>query len=61
MLDALGTRTRLSIEEVARRSGLSPDRVRAVLGLLHLEGDVAHDDGGWHRQRPARASTSRAR
>lgn len=61
VLDALGTRTRLSLDEVARRSGLSPDRVRAVLGLLHLEGDVAHDDGGWHRQRPARASVSRAR
>lgn len=49
VLDAMGTRARLSIDEVARRSGLSPDRVRSVLGLLHLEGDVAVDEAGWHR------------
>jgi DNA processing protein len=53
VLDAMSTRSRLSIDEVARRSGLSPDRVRSVLGLLHLEGDVARDDGGWWRA-PAR-------
>ncbi|WP_270411378.1 DNA-processing protein DprA [Microbacterium maritypicum] len=56
VLDALGTRSRLPIDEVARRSGLSPDRVRTVLGLLHLEGDVALDGGGWYR---APASPSR--
>lgn len=49
VLDAMSTWSRLSIEEVARRSGMSPDRVRSVLGLLHLEGDVAFDDAGWHR------------
>ncbi|WP_349885351.1 hypothetical protein ABRP18_009340 [Microbacterium sp. WHRI 7836] len=47
-------RARLSIDEVARRSGLSPDRVRSVLGLLHLEGDVALDSAGWHRAAPPR-------
>lgn len=49
VLDALGTRTRLSVEEIARRSGMSPDRVRAVLGLMHLEGAVAVEDAGWSR------------
>lgn len=49
LLDAMSTRSGLSVEEVARRSGLSPNRVRALLGLLHLEGDVAHDDRGWRR------------
>jgi DNA processing protein len=56
VLDAMSTRSRLSIDEVARRSGLSPDRVRSVLGLLHLEGDVALDDAGWRRA-PARRKT----
>jgi DNA processing protein len=49
LLDAMSTRSGLSVEEVARRSGLSPNRVRALLGLLHLEGDVARDDRGWRR------------
>lgn len=49
VLDALSTRTRLSVEEIARRSGLSPDRVRSLLGVLHLEGDVAREDEGWRR------------
>lgn len=49
LLDAMSTRSRLSVEEIARRSGLSPDRVRSLLGLLHLEGDVSLDESGWHR------------
>ncbi|MEU4015934.1 DNA-processing protein DprA [Microbacterium sp. NPDC028030] len=51
VLDVMGARSRVSVEEIARRSGMSPDRVRSLLGLLHLEGDVALDDGGWHRAR----------
>ncbi|MDF2508860.1 MAG: dprA [Microbacterium sp.] len=51
VLDAMSARSRLSVEEIARRSGLSPDRVRSCLGLLHLEGDVALDEEGWHRAR----------
>ena len=51
VLDAMSVRSRLSVDEIARRSGLSPDRVRSCLGLLHLEGDVALDESGWHRAR----------
>jgi DNA processing protein len=53
VLDAMSVRSRLSVDEIARRSGLSPDRVRSCLGLLHLEGDVALDESGWHRARPS--------
>lgn len=53
VLDAMSARSRLSVEEIARRSGLSPDRVRSLLGLLHLEGDVAGDEAGWRRAAPA--------
>jgi DNA processing protein len=49
VLDAMNARTRLSVEEIARRSGLSPGRVRSMLGLLQLEGDVELDGAGWHR------------
>ncbi|AZS40665.1 Putative DNA processing protein DprA [Microbacterium oxydans] len=54
ILEVMTVRARLSVDEVARRSGLSPDRVRSVLGLLHLEGDVALDSAGWHRAAPPR-------
>lgn len=56
VLDAMSARSPLSVEEIARRSGLSPDRVRSCLGLLHLEGDVALDEGGWHRARSSRTT-----
>ncbi|WP_258567201.1 DNA-processing protein DprA [Microbacterium sp. Se5.02b] len=56
VLDAMGARSRVSVEEIARRSGMSPDRVRSLLGLLHLEGDVALDEVGWHRARSASGS-----
>lgn len=49
VLDAMSTRTRLPLDEIARRSGLSLERVRSLLGLLQLEGDVALDDAGWRR------------
>lgn len=49
LLDALTTRSALSVGEIARRSGLSVERVRSLLGLLHLEGDVDVDGAGWRR------------
>ncbi|KJL18602.1 hypothetical protein RN51_03439 [Microbacterium oxydans] len=56
VLEVMSDRRRLSIDEVARRSGLSPECVRSVLGLLHLEGDVAFDSAGWHRSHAHRRS-----
>lgn len=47
LLDALGTRAGVSVQELARRSGLSPTRVSALLGLLELEGTVARSGSGW--------------
>ncbi|MFF7292389.1 DNA-processing protein DprA [Microbacterium sp. NPDC008134] len=49
LLDALGTRKPLDVEEICRRSGLAPDRVRALLGLLDLEGMLTPSDQGWVR------------
>jgi len=49
LLDAMSTRTRLTVAEITRRSGLVPDRVRALLGLLHLDGAVDLDETGWRR------------
>ncbi|PRB18948.1 DNA-processing protein DprA [Microbacterium sp. MYb62] len=56
VLDAMSTRTRLPIDEIARRAGLSADRVRSLLGLLHLEGDVALDEAGWRRAPQTRST-----
>ena len=52
--DALSTRTSVSAVEVARRSGMSPQRVGAVLGFLELDGEAVRDDGGWRRGRGGR-------
>lgn len=49
LLDALSTRTGLSPQELARRSGLAPDTVSALLGLLELDGVVQRGDAGWRR------------
>ncbi|WP_435744554.1 DNA-processing protein DprA [Microbacterium sp. PMB16] len=49
LLDAMSSRSRVSETELARRAGLSPDRVRTLLGLLDLEGEVLRDDRGWRR------------
>lgn len=49
VLDAMNTRSGLDAVEIARRSGLSPARVRSLLGLLHLEGAVGLSDAGWRR------------
>lgn len=53
LCDALSTRTELSAHELARRSGLSPERVEALLGLLELEGAVSRSGAGWRRVRGA--------
>ncbi|MCK2036658.1 DNA-processing protein DprA [Microbacterium sp. SSW1-49] len=49
VLDALGGRTSLPTVEIARRSGLSTERVLSHLGLLELEGLVHPVGGGWRR------------
>jgi DNA processing protein len=50
ILDALSTRTAAGEPELARRAGLAPERVMAVLGLLELEGIVERSDRGWRRR-----------
>lgn len=49
LLDAMSTRTSLAVDELARRSGLAPQRVSALLGVLELDDAVRRDDGGWRR------------
>ncbi|MFT4258655.1 MAG: DNA-processing protein DprA [Microbacterium sp.] len=49
LLDALSTRTAVPVLELARRSGLAPDRIVAMLGLLELEGIVQRAGSGWRR------------
>ena len=49
VLDAITGRTILTVIEICRRSGLAPERVSAVLGLLELDGRVRRADGGWQR------------
>lgn len=51
LLDALSARTPLGPEELARRSGLSPGRVRSLLGLLELEGEARTAPDGFVRKR----------
>jgi len=45
--DALNVRTARSSTELARRSGLSIDRVEALLGILELDGSAARSERGW--------------
>ena len=47
LLDAMSARSRRSVDELARRSGLAPGRVLALLGLLELEGEVDVEETGW--------------
>jgi DNA processing protein len=54
VLDAISERTPRRVERIAELSGLAVDRVRAELGLLHLDGQVGErPSGGWVR-RPKR-------
>ena len=41
----------LGHELVSESSGVVPERVRAVLTLLELDGYVGSDDTGWFRRR----------
>jgi len=49
LLDALSGRVAVDAAELARRSGLSLDRVRALLGTLSLDGTVEQTELGWRR------------
>ncbi|MEP6843430.1 MAG: DNA-processing protein DprA [Pseudolysinimonas sp.] len=49
LLDALSDRSGRSATRIAELSGLAPDRVRAELGLLELEGVVREMPGGWQK------------
>lgn len=47
LLDALSSRTGRESLDIARRAGLAPERVSALLGLLALEGAVVRTETGW--------------
>ena len=47
LLDGLSERSPRVVGKIAELSGLAPDRVRAELGLLELEGIVHEGPGGW--------------
>lgn len=47
LLDALSARTPRPPEDLARRCGLTVERVRSVLGILELEGTAKRGDRGW--------------
>ncbi|PKI92827.1 DNA-protecting protein DprA [Actinomycetales bacterium SN12] len=49
LFDAMSTRTARETADIARRSGLSIERVRSLLGMVGLEGGVVQRDGGWIR------------
>lgn len=49
LLDAMSSRGARRADELARRSGLSVDRVQALLGLLALSGTVEEQETGWRR------------
>ncbi|MBS1698123.1 MAG: DNA-protecting protein DprA [Actinobacteria bacterium] len=47
LADALNARTARTGLELARRSGLSAERVEALLGILELDGSVFRTEHGW--------------
>jgi len=47
LLDALSERSPRTVAKLTETSGLAPDRIRAELGLLELEGIVNERTGGW--------------
>ena len=49
LTDAMSSRTARDADDLARRSGLSAERVRSLLGLLALEGSVEQRPDGWRR------------
>ncbi|WP_309064423.1 DNA-processing protein DprA [Microbacterium sp.] len=50
LLDAMSSRGARSAAELARRSGLSVERTRALLGLLALAGSAEQREHGWIRR-----------
>jgi DNA processing protein len=48
--DALSTRVWRDADDLGQRTGMARDEVEAILGLLHLEGDVTFKGGGWRRR-----------
>lgn len=50
LLDAMSSRTAWDADELARRSGIAPAAVRALLGVLELEGSVQRTEYGWKRR-----------
>lgn len=49
LLDALSERSGRQVGRIAQLSGLAPDRIRAQLGLLELEGIVHQGAAGWQK------------
>jgi DNA processing protein len=49
LFDAISVRSPRHVADIAARSGLSLDAVRALLGALELEGEVAERERGWVR------------
>ncbi len=49
LLDALSSRAAHEPGELVRRSGIAPEKVQALLGLLELEGRVVRVGAGWKR------------
>ncbi|GAA1242749.1 DNA processing protein [Microbacterium phyllosphaerae] len=49
LLDAITGRSALTVREICRRSGVAPEKVSAMLGVLELDGMVKRVEGGWQR------------
>lgn len=47
LADALNVRTARGSTELARRSGLSVERIEALLGILELDGNAVRTERGW--------------
>lgn len=47
--DALSSRSWRDIDDIARRTGMSPGEVQTQLGMMQLAGDAEYDGAGWRR------------
>ncbi len=47
VIDALSARVWRATDDVARRSGMTPQQVEALLGIMFLEERVEHGERGW--------------
>lgn len=52
VLDAIDAQTPRRVQRICELTGLAPDRVRATLGLLELEGYAIERPSGWMRPKP---------